>query len=398
MTPAISASLLRVRLRAPFFATLALHAQFIERKDIPTAATDGCDVFYNAEFLAALSPQHLDGVLLHEVLHAALGHVHRRHGRDPRRWNIAADVVVNGLIEANGFELPENAVRNGALCDYSVEEVYALLSTNDHDDSQDVDEDLLDGDPTGDEGDGGDNDAQQGDGAAPPKSTAGKSKPRHGLSEARRQAIEKHWKSAIAQAVAVSRSTKNGSLPGGVERAFALGDEPKLDWRSVLWRFLTPTTSDFAAFDRRFVHDGLYLETLEDEELHVAVCIDTSGSIDDVLVKQLIAEVEAVLAAYPRMRCALYYADAACHGPWLLTGRGDPIPPPVGGGGTDFRPFFDAVADPENAPEPSVCVYLTDGYGEFPDDPPPVETLWAVTPGGRADDQFPFGEVVRLDL
>ena len=51
----ISASLLRVRLRSPFFATLALHARFIETNDVPTAATDGMDVFVNPAFMESLS-------------------------------------------------------------------------------------------------------------------------------------------------------------------------------------------------------------------------------------------------------------------------------------------------------------------------------------------------------
>ena len=65
----ISAS---VRLTSPFFATLALHARFVESTEVSTAATDGRDVFVNPEFVSSLPPEHLDGVLLHEVLHAAL--------------------------------------------------------------------------------------------------------------------------------------------------------------------------------------------------------------------------------------------------------------------------------------------------------------------------------------
>ncbi|NER82707.1 MAG: hypothetical protein F6K42_24745, partial [Leptolyngbya sp. SIO1D8] len=70
----ISASLLRLRMRAPFFATLALFARFIPTSSHPTAATDGRDVYYNPEFLANLSAPEQDGLLLHEVLHAALLH------------------------------------------------------------------------------------------------------------------------------------------------------------------------------------------------------------------------------------------------------------------------------------------------------------------------------------
>jgi MoxR-like ATPase len=46
--------------------------------------------------------------------------------------------------------------------------------------------------------------------------------------------------------------------------------------------------------------------------------------------------------------------------------------------------------------EHSVCVYLTDGYGDFPAEPPDLPVLWVVTPGGRALETFPFGEAVRL--
>ena len=72
------------------------------------------------------------------------------------------------------------------------------------------------------------------------------------------------------------------------------------------------------------------------------------------------------------------------------------IPPPIGGGGTDFRPFFAALGQQHNPHERSVCVYLTDGYGDFPAEPPELPVLWVVTPGGRALETFPFGEAVRL--
>ena len=51
----ISASLLRLRMRSPFFATLALFAKFIPTPNIPTAATDGKDIFYNPDFLQSLT-------------------------------------------------------------------------------------------------------------------------------------------------------------------------------------------------------------------------------------------------------------------------------------------------------------------------------------------------------
>lgn len=375
----ISASLLRVRLKSPFFATIALHARYIESTEVATAATDGCDVFVNRAFIDALAPEHLDGVLLHEVLHAALGHVTRRGNRDPQGWNVAADIVVNGLVTQNGFALPDGAIRDQELEGYSTEEVYAVLQTRSNMPELD-DMDLM----------------EPGPGVAAP----GAADPEHNLrtpGQATRAAQQRHWRSATARAASVARGAGQGTLPVGAERAFGLHDAPTLDWRTILWRFLCPTATDFAAFDRRHIHQGLYLETLEDQGLCIAVAVDTSGSIDDEAISALINEVRAVVASYPAIECWLYYADAELHGPWKLTASSD-MPAPQGGGGTDFRPFFAALhqlAVEEGTP-PSVCVYLTDGYGDFPSEEPEVPTLWAVVPGGLEDDRFPFGEVARI--
>jgi predicted metal-dependent peptidase len=52
----ISASILRLRMKSPFFATLAMFANFIPTIECPTAATDGKDIFYNEDFIRSLSP------------------------------------------------------------------------------------------------------------------------------------------------------------------------------------------------------------------------------------------------------------------------------------------------------------------------------------------------------
>ena len=389
----ITGSILRLRLKSPFFATLAMHARFVERSDIPTAATDGRDVFYNADFLGNLSLPELDGVLLHEVLHAALGHVTRRGARDPQRWNIAADIVVNGLIDEQGIELPGIAVRDANLCGYSVEEVYTLLPADQS--QQNVDHDLLEappGPPSRRSGAGqgeGDNDGSGEDSPAS-KPSAG----RPSVTDAK--SLERHWRAATNQAAAVARGGGQGLLPAGVERAFNLDDYPKLDWRTVLWRFMANTATDFATFDRRYMYQGLYLETLEDQNLRVVVCVDTSGSINEELVSALMTEVQGVLRAYPGLSCNLFFADAELYGPWEITSDGE-LPTAQGGGGTDFRPLFARLeTDPPGGEAPSVCIYMTDGFGDFPAQEPRFPVLWAVVPGGIDEENFPFGEAIRL--
>ncbi len=375
----LSGSMLRLRRVSPFFATLAMHARFIETSDIPTAATDGRDVFYNPTFLNELTDTHLDGVMLHEVLHAALAHVVRRGRRDARLWNIAADVVVNGLVLGNGFDLPDGHVRDTAREGLSVEEVYAALDAEPDSDAGGPDyDDLLELPGEGDAPEGD----RHGDGATPSS-----------LRAQRARAMERHWDRVARQAATAQRASGRGDVALGVARAFGLEVPATVDWRAVLWQFVARARSDFAAFDRRFTYRGLYLETLENEDLDVDVCVDTSGSIDEAALALFGGELDAILRAYPGVRCRLWYADADVYGPWELQG-GDPLPPPVGGGGTDFAPFFAAV-DVADSHE-GVCVYLTDGYGAFPDMEPSRPTLWVVMPGGAPDSAFPFGEVIRL--
>ena len=360
----ISAALVRLRARAPFFGVLALFARFRATDSVPTAATNGTDVLYNPEWLAGLVSEELDAVLLHEVLHAALLHVTRRQEREPVRWNLAADVVVNGIIASiDQVRLPEGAVREPQWEQRPVEEVYELLSTKSWEECPHC--------------------LQQESGEEP--------------SGRRWAELEAYWRQALRQAEAVARTTLQGTLPAEVERLLAELSQPRVDWRAQLWRFLVRTPVDFMGYDRRFIGQKLYLEALEGESLQVRLCVDTSGSIDERMLADFLGEVVGILRAYPHLEATLYYADAALYGPHPLGPDASRLPPPKGGGGTSFIPFFEAVAreDPGLGAQ-TVCIYLTDGYGAFPSTVPEPPVLWVVPPGGLAPESFPFGEVVRM--
>lgn len=371
----ISAALLRLRMRAPFFATLALFARVESSEEVPTAATDGWTVFVNPAFLRSLAPPQQDELLLHEVLHAALLHVSRRGARDPELWNVACDIIVNGLLAATaGVELPPGALRDAKRENLSVEEVYELL-LRDPAPPRPAQLDLLDR-PAGRRG---------AEGGAESDSMA----------TGRQAALEAHWRDAHQHAGIIALHVAQGRLPAGLARELGMLSPARLDWQAHLWRYIVQTPSDFQEFDRRYIGRGLYLEALASDSVRVFVAIDTSGSIDERQIRALAGEVQGILGAYPHVACELYYADAAVYGPYELTAHGE-IPPPIGGGGTDFRPFFDAVRERHDPRDQAVCVYLTDGYGDFPAEPPELPVLWVVTAGGRALEAFPFGEAVRL--
>ncbi len=424
---AISASLLRLRMKSPFFATLALFTRFRPTQQLATMGTDGKDIFFNSEFLLSLPTAQQDGLLLHEVLHGALLHVLRQGVRDARVWNIAADIVVNGMIAQQGvFELPPGGLRDSKLEHLSVEEIYELLLKDDNGSMSLPMPDLLSkapGDSSPSQADSDDSSStfsSSKSGSAPDSlakaaltlSNQGKSdeldtlsktkqlpSPAQGdtdsLSQSRKADLEVHWRQALQQAAVVARTVSQGRLPAGMERELGALTSAQLDWRSYLWRYLVQTPTDFTGFDRRFIGRGLYLETLVGESVQVFVAVDTSGSIDSEQLQMFLSEVQGILNAYPHLRCELYYADAEAYGPYPLNPDSS-LPNPTGGGGTSFVPFFSKVQENWDGYTQGVCIYLTDGYGSFPEQPPELPVLWVVTPGGLDLPQFPFGEAVRL--
>jgi len=389
----ISAAVLRLRMKSPFFATLALFARFLPSVQIPTAATDGKDIFFNPEYLLALPTPQQDGLLLHEVLHAALLHVTRRGVREAELWNIAADIVVNGIISQQSvFELPPGGLREPKIENFSVEEIYELLLKDTHKTVKLRCPDLLNAAPgdassatTPDET----NNVSQNHSPSNPGKAA------DSLSAAKNAALAAHWRNALQQAAIVARTTTQGLLPAGIERELGALSTAQIDWRSYLWRYLVQTPTDFAGFDRRFIGRKLYLETLQAENVEVYVAVDTSGSVDHQQLSMFLGEVQGILSAYPHLKCQLYYVDAEAYGPYELN-LNLTLPKPQGGGGTSFVPFFEKVAASWDGQIQSVCIYLTDGYGTFPVKVPELPVLWVVTPGGLTLEEFPFGEAVRL--
>jgi predicted metal-dependent peptidase len=322
-------------------------------------------VWINPDFMETLSPAELDGLMLHEVLHAALLHVPRRAVREPLLWNIAADIVVNGVIaRETTFVLPPGALRDGKLEAFSVEEVYELLLRDARPRSDLPMADLLRA--------SGDSDR-----------------------DGQRRVLETYWRYAREQATMIAQSRQQGLLPAGLKREWVSLEPAQLDWRAYLWRYLVRTPVDFQGYDRRFIGRGLYLEALEGESLRVFLAVDTSGSVSNEEMAHFLGEVQGVLSAYPHIECDLYYVDAALHGPYRLS-RVTPAPQPIGGGGTDFRPFFEALHKEVGTHENAICVYLTDGYGTFPERAPELSVLWVLTSGGLEAEKLPFGDSVRL--
>lgn len=407
----ISVTRLKLQRKSPFFATLSLFTNCKFINYIPTAATNGKDIFFNPQFLLSLTSDEQEGLILHELLHAALLHPLRSGTKNKELWNIAADIVVNLIIKnEKHFTLPKGAIlppTNYRVLGLthppeweklSVEEIYELLlkDFSDFQEHFDWSDRLMDLSPdslvNGNGNSNGDNNGNNnGDGDSDNNGNQIESS----IFPHDKAKLQTYWQNAMQQATVVARTSNYGNLPAGIERQIAEISESQLDWRSYLWRYLVQTPNDFQGYDRRFVGRGLYLEALVGESVQVYVAVDTSGSIDNDQMKMFLGEVLGILNAYPHIKCYLYYADADIYGPYDIN-KHDEIPIPEGGGGTSFVPFFDEIEKDRDFNTEGVCVYLTDGYGYFPDYTPSLPTLWVVTPGGLDLKEFPFGEAVRL--
>jgi predicted metal-dependent peptidase len=355
----------------PFFGALALRLAMKEDPTCKTAWVDGRTLGYNPEFVEDLTHAELVGLIAHEVMHCAAGHPWRRDAREHRRWNHACDRTINPMLRDSGFALPEGALYEIDPSHHgkSSEWVYDRLPPDPDGDGSGAGDDGGAGDPLGEVRD------------APAEADA------EGNSEA-------DWQQAVQQAAQAAKA--RGSLSGDLERAAKAVAEARVDWRSVLRRFVQQVARADYSWTRpnpRYLARGLYLPALRSEEMGpVVVAIDTSGSIDAVLLDQFGGELRAIAEDLRPERVHVIYCDSAVRRIDTFE-RGEPIElHPAGGGGTAFSPVFEAVDDLEDVP--SCVVYLTDLDGTFPESAPPMPVLWASTSG--PDDEVPFGEVVPV--
>ena len=92
----------------PFIGSIALRMEMVPTRDVRnrTACTDGNSVYFDIAFLSSLTPDEQSFVLAHEIWHAVMMHLVRRHNRDPQLFNIATDKEVNNLLAKDGMTPP----------------------------------------------------------------------------------------------------------------------------------------------------------------------------------------------------------------------------------------------------------------------------------------------------
>ena len=379
---AISAADKMIRARAnlimlhPFFGTLALRLKVVPEEGIKGARTDGTTLRYDPEYVDGLTTEQCVGLVAGTVMHPAMLHHTRRNGRDLDKWNKACDLAIADILTSAKLTMPEDMQSGGQYAGMSAEHIYQLLP---------------------------DGPKNQGQGNGPPplggnggSSNGGVDDSPNNKSQGETQEEEHEWKQALAQAAHIAK--QQGNLPGGIERLIDDLLEPSVDWKQKLMRFMNEKAPDDFSWqrpNRRHIAEGLYLPSmLQTATGEVVVVVDTSGSVGPKELAEFGGEIQAILTDLKPRKVHVIYCDAAINKVVEFGPHDQVVLEAVGGGGTSFKPPFKYVE--EHNINPRCLVYLTDGYGDFPDeDKVNFPTLWAIN---NNDVVPPFGEHVVIQV
>lgn len=372
----------RVKLlqKSPFFGTILLHTEYKLEDSIPTAATDGETLLINEEWMCEQTEDNFNGVLLHEILHMALEHIERTKDLDDMMLcNIAADIVVNGIIKDNHISLPQEAIYDDDLKHLGVREIYSILKKEQAKDENyiqnkygksDVNQCLKSG------ASGGPKDGKEGD-----KESHGKSK----------------WKNIIQKAKTISSMKGAGVKGAGMSRVFKDLLEPTINWKDALYKYVTQSRADFEGYDRRFIHNNLYMDDVGGNRVNIAAFVDTSGSVDERLLADFLSELFFAINSMRGTTGQLYYFDTELYPQGNIEDL-QGVPKPVGLGGTSFMPIMKELnkLSSENSHVNTLGVIYTDGWAPMTWKEPDAPILWCISPGGIDDKDIKYGEVVRI--
>lgn len=111
----------------PLLGATMSNLKFIATDQIETACTDGKVVYYSPKFLENLDFAQKVFVFSHEIMHVAFDHILRSKGKKPKLWNIATDAVINQMLLNEKLPALENMINMAEAINKSAEEMYEKL-------------------------------------------------------------------------------------------------------------------------------------------------------------------------------------------------------------------------------------------------------------------------------
>lgn len=370
-----------------FFSGMTMVGKVFVSDDVPTARTNGIDIWYGRAFVDSLNDKQVLFLVLHELSHMAWRHMtvwKNLYLKDPMLANAACDYVINlQLVDQDPDETEiqfptfPDGTRMGLL-----DEKYRGW------DSKQVFDDLMekckdDGEDEGDDegGDGGD----EKDGPHGQKPRRGKGKFRQQL--ASEQLDEHDWdgdkqltdkekreiEARIARALQQGKQLV-GKMGGEVDRNLLELVQPEVDWRDVLRDCVKNICkgsgdSSWRRFSRRHLGADIYLPQNIDHRVGWMVDgTDTSGSIGGPMLTKFMSEIKSICEEVRPEGLHHLYWDTRVAGHETYSSAQydqiDKVTKPRGGGGTDPRCVPEYIKEKiiSGGQQVDVVVMLTDGY------------------------------------
>jgi len=374
----------------PYYGFFLIMLNKTWRKDLPTAGVSKNGINYqlaiNEEFWTSLSEEHQLGLLKHELLHIAFGHLTSFGSfSDKKLANVAMDMEINQYIDTDW--LPKGGIMiedyedlnldERAGCRYYYKKLQELKQEKDKNGTcgnEPMDK-LLD-------------DIENGN------------VPDHGtweefddLSEAEKKLIDKQIQKVLSDAKEQTIK-KRGRIPGEIEGVITIEEivAPKFDWRGYMRRFTGISTKVFTKKIRRKENrkfpesPGLKLKMKQ----HMLLGVDTSGSVSDSELQEFMSEINHIYKAGVDVTIVQCDTDIRS----IESYKGKFELNVLGRGGTEFDPVLEYYN--ENQKKYTSLVYFTDGecYTRVK---PKGHVLWVLSERSQMNDELP-GKVIKLEL
>jgi predicted metal-dependent peptidase len=363
-------------------ALLALDPVMVDQSDDPESGRldlgalpvdQQWHVYLDPDVLTDMAVPTIGFWLVHQVSHLLRHHAERSPAREPdasaprtltqstegQRWNVAADAEINDDLVAGGTARPESAVTPTSLGlpdSLTAEQYWDALGGHEEEGHAPM------------ESDGRAHDCGSGCDAGPRPWDSREP----GLGATGQKLLERDVARRIEE-----HQRRYGNTPAGWQRWASEILEPTVSWQRLLASAIRRGVADIAGrvdfsyrkpSRRSSVAGDVILPSLRQPLPKVAMVLDTSGSMDDHLLAQSLAEVEGVLRGLGvgRRHLKIVCCDAkAFEAQKVIRARDVEL---LGGGGTDMGAGLTKAA--ELRPRPDLIVVLTDGHTPWPADPP----------------------------
>lgn len=393
----------RLLVKYPAFASTIVNANYYE-KPVKTLCTDGKDIYYNPNFLNSLSFDEQLFALAHEICHIRSNHILRSKDKNPKLWNIATDAVINALLKDDGLLMPQDAINMPNAIHYSAEEYYEkLLKEQEQNENSSSEENQFQSEQTQSSGSNGKEDSKEQNQEKSSQSTSGdeeynnpsnvddhsmwsktleKENEENGKDfkeniEAidEQELFSKNRKEKIENLKKLKEEILKSSMQAGSStnsEQFSLDNigqnKPLIDWRTLLRKSVNIKLN----WDTRTpeVEYGVLVPKLKRKAYpRTEILLDTSGSIDDEMLKNFLRECKYILQN-TEMWVGCF--DTEFYGFKKIDSEKDIDKMTFyGRGGTDFE-----VAVNSFTKRADNKIIFTDGYADMPEEK--INAIWVV--------------------